>query len=84
MIAVGFRSDELTVGGATPKVGTAGLEKAASDGAKRTDELARGAALKSGPRQIEKEPLEGFVRLRRIPGVRIAPVSTQSATLRFS
>jgi len=49
MVAVGLGSDEFTVGGATPKVGAAGMEEGAGEGAERKDELAGIAALKSGP-----------------------------------
>ncbi len=49
MVAVGFGSEEFTVGGATPKVGAAGMEEGAGESAEREDELAGIAALKSGP-----------------------------------
>jgi hypothetical protein len=49
VLAIRFGADVSTVGGTTPKVGAAGLEKDASEGAKRPDELAGIAALKSGP-----------------------------------
>ena len=46
---IGLRPDELTVGGATPKVGAAGVEEGASESAEGPDELAWIGALKSGP-----------------------------------
>jgi hypothetical protein len=52
LIGVGFCSDELTVGGATPKVGSAGMEEGASEGAEGPDQLAGIGALKSGPGKL--------------------------------
>ena len=49
LVGIGLGSDELTVGGATPKVGAAGTEEGASEGAEGSDELAGVGALKSGP-----------------------------------
>jgi len=48
-LAIRFGADVITVAGTTPKVGAAGLEERASENAKRPDELAGIAALKSGP-----------------------------------
>lgn len=81
MVAVGFGSDEFTVWGTTPKVGTAGVEKNASEGAKRQDELAGIAALKSGPGKLQEKLLESLVRLRRVAGNRISGVSYQCAPI---
>ena len=40
MVAVGFGSNEFTVGGATPEIGAAGMEEGASEGTERANELA--------------------------------------------
>ena len=53
MVAVGFSSDEFTVGIATPKVGAAGMEEGAGEGAEGQDELAGIAALESGPGKLQ-------------------------------
>jgi hypothetical protein len=79
MFAVGFGSGEFTVGGATPKVDVAGMEEGASKGAKRPDEMAGIAALKSRPGKLQKKFLESLLRLRRVPGPRISAVNCQSA-----
>ena len=80
-LGVGFRSDELTVGGATPKVGSAGLKEGASKDAEGPDELARIAALKSGPGKLQKKLLERLVRLRRIARTRFSGVGCQCAPI---
>jgi len=79
LVAVGFGSDELTVGGATPKVGAAGMEEGASEGAEGQDELAGIAALKSGPGKLQEKLLESLLRLRRVPWLRISGVGFQRA-----
>jgi hypothetical protein len=79
LVAVGFGSDELTVGGATPKVGAAGMEEGASKGAEGQDELAGIAALKSGPGKLQEKLLESLLRLRRVPWLRISGVGFQRA-----
>jgi len=79
MIALGFGSGELTVGGATPKVDVAGMEEGASEGAERPDEMAGIAALKSGPGKLQKKLLESVLRLRRVSGSRISGVNCQCA-----
>jgi hypothetical protein len=79
MIAVRFGSDEFTVGGATPKVDVAGMEKGAGEGAKRPEEMAGIAALKSGPGELQKKVLESLIRLRRLSGPRISCVNCQCA-----
>jgi hypothetical protein len=81
LVGVGLRSDELTVRGATPKVGSAGLKEGASKGAKGPDQLAGIGALKSGPGKLQKKLLEGLVRLRRIAGTRFSVVGCQCAPI---
>ena len=78
-IAVGFRSDEFTVGGTAPKVGTAGVEERASEDAERQDELAGIAALKRGPGKLQEKLLERLIRVRRFAGTRISGVGCQCA-----
>ncbi len=70
-------SDELAVGGTTPIVGAAGVKEGASEDAKGPNELARIAALKSGPGKLQEKLLERLVRLRRVAGPRISAVSCQ-------
>ena len=53
LIGVGYGSDEFTVGRATPKVGAAGMEEGAGEGAEGQDELAGIAALESGPGKLQ-------------------------------
>jgi hypothetical protein len=84
LVAVGFSSDELTVGGAAPKVGAADMEEGASDGAEGPDELAGIAALEGGPGKLQEKFLEGLVRLRRVVGPRISGVGCQCATNRLA
>ena len=72
LIAIGFGTDKLTVGGVAPKIGAAGMEEGASEGAEGTDELAGIAALKDGPGKLEEKLLKGLVRLRRVFGLRIS------------
>jgi hypothetical protein len=81
VVAVGFGSDELTVGGATPKVGAAGMEEGASEGAEGQDELAGIAALESGPGKLLEKLLENLLRLRRFAGPRISCVGCQCTPL---
>jgi hypothetical protein len=81
LVAVGFGSDELTVGGATPKVGAAGMEEGASEGGEGQDELAGIAALESGPGKLQEKLLESLVRLRRVAGTRISGVGCQWAPI---
>jgi hypothetical protein len=50
LIAVGFGPGQLTARGIIPKIGSAGLEERPRQDAERPDEMARIAALKSGPR----------------------------------
>jgi hypothetical protein len=82
LIGVGLGSDELTVGGATPKVGAAGMEKGASESAEGSDELAGICALKSGPGKLQEKLLEGLVRLRRVAGTRVSGMGCQWRTNR--
>jgi len=84
LVALGFGSDEFPVEGAAPKIGAAGMEEGASEGAEGPDELAGIAALKSGPGKLQEKLLEGLVRLRRVAGLRISGVGCQYATNRFS
>jgi hypothetical protein len=84
LVGVGLGSDELTVGGATPKVGAAGMKEGASEGAERLDELAGIGALKSGPRKLQEKLLEGLVRLRRVAGTRVSGVGCQWRTNRLA
>ena len=84
LVGVGLSSDELTVGGATPKVGAAGMEKGASESAEGSDELAGIGALKSGPGKLQEKLLEGLVRLRRVAGTRVSGVGCQWRTNRLA
>src|SRR6202521_3606264 len=84
LVGVGLCSDELTVGGATPKVRAAGMEEGASEGAERPDELAGIGALKSGPGKLQEKLLEGLVRLRRVAGTRVSGVGCQWRTNRLA
>jgi len=52
LVAIGFSPDELTAGGAPPKVSAGGMEESASEGAEGADELAGIAALESGPGKL--------------------------------
>ena len=81
VVGVGFGSDKLTVGRTTPKISAAGMEKAASERTERPDELARIAALKSGPRKLQKQPLKSLVRLRRVARTPISGVGCQCAPI---
>ncbi len=65
VVAVGFGSDEVTVGGTTPKISAAGMKEKASKRAKRADELGGSGALKGGARKLQKKLVESLVRLRR-------------------
>jgi hypothetical protein len=80
-VGVGLCSDEFTVCGATPKVGSAGLEEGASKGAKGPDQLAGIGALKSGPGKLQEKLLERLVRLRRIARTRFSAVGCQCAPI---
>ena len=82
LVGVGLSSDELTVGGTTPKVGAAGMEKGASESAEGSDELAGIGALKGGPGKLQEKLLERLVRLRRIAGTRFSGVGCQWRTNR--
>ena len=84
LVGVGLSSDELTVGGATPKVGSAGMEEGASEGAEGPDQLAGLGALKSGPGKLQEKFLERLVRLRRIAGTRFSGVGCQWRTNRLA
>jgi hypothetical protein len=81
LVAVGFGSDEFAIGGATPKIGAAGMEEGASEGAEGPDELAGIAALESGPGKLQEKLLEGLVRLRLVAGTRISGVGCQWAPI---
>ena len=81
LIGVRFGADEFTVRRATPKVGAAGMEEGAGKGAERLDKLAGIGALKSGPGKLQEKLLEGLVRLRRVPGLRISGVGCQCAPI---
>ena len=80
-VSIGLGSDKLTVGRATPKVGSAGLEEGASQGAKGSDQLAGIGALKSGPGKLQEKLLECLVRLRRIARTRFSAVDCQCAPI---
>ena len=79
--SIGLCSDELTVGRATPKVGSARLEEGSSKGAKGPDQLAGIGALKSGPGKLQEKLLERLVRLRRIARTRFSAVGCQCAPI---
>jgi hypothetical protein len=81
VVGVGFGSDKLTVRGATPKISAAGMEEAASERTESPDELARIAALKSGPRKLQKQLLKSLVRLRRVARTPISGVGCQCAPI---
>lgn len=78
---VGLGSDELAVGGQTPKVGATGMKIGARKGAKRTDERAGGGVLKGGVGELQKKFLERLFRLRRVAGTRISGVGSQCAPI---
>jgi len=84
LISIGLCSDQLTVGGATPKVGAARMEEGASKGAEGPDQLAGIGALKSGPGKLQEKLLERLVRLRRIAGTRVSAVGCQWRTNRLA
>jgi hypothetical protein len=84
LIGVSLGSDELTVGGATPEVGTTGTKEGASKGAEGADQLAGIGALKSGPGKLQEKLLEGLVRLRRVAGTRFSGVGCQWRTNRLA
>jgi len=84
LVGGGLCSDELTVGGATPKVGAAGMEEGASEGAEGPDEVAGIGALKGGPGKLQEKLLEGLVRLRRVAGTRFSGVGCQWRTNRLA
>ena len=81
LVGIGLCSDELTVRGATPKVGSAGFEEGASKGAKGPDQLAGIGALKSGPGKLQEKLLERLVRLRRNARTRFSAVGCQCAPI---
>jgi hypothetical protein len=83
-IGVGLSSNELAVGGTTPKVGAAGMEEGASECAEGPYELAGIAALKSGTGKLQEKLLERLVRLRRIAGTRFSGVGCQWRTNRLA
>jgi hypothetical protein len=84
LVGVGLCSDELTVGGATPKVGSAGVEEGTSEGAEGPYELAGIGALKSGPGKLQEKFLERLVRLRRVAGTRVSGMGCQWRTNRIA
>ena len=84
LVGVGLSSDELTVGGATPKISAARMKEGASEGAEGPDELAGIGALKSGPGKLQEKLLEGLVRLRRVAGTRVSGVGCQWRTNRLA
>src|ERR1035437_4011003 len=65
LFAVGFGSNQFTLRRATPKIGAAGMEEGASEGAERQDEMAGLAAL------------ESLLRLRPVPQFRISHETCQ-------
>src|ERR1700722_6024796 len=71
-VRVTLSSNQVAVGGTSPKVSSAGLKKGTGQNAERSDQLARVATLKSSMGQLQEEFLEGFVRLRRAAGTRIS------------
>jgi hypothetical protein len=77
ILGVGLGSDQLAIRGQGPIIGAAGAKKCAADDAKRMDELARFAALKRGTGKLQKKPLEGRLRLRRVIRTRISRVTCQ-------
>lgn len=80
-VAVGFGSDEVTVGGTTPKVSAAGMKEKPGDRAKRADELAGGGALKGGAGKFHKKLVESLVRVRRAGVGRVFGVGRQWAPI---
>ena len=82
LVGVGLGSDEFTVGGATPKVGAAGMEEGASEGAEGPDQVAGIGALKGGAGKLQEKLLERLVRLRRVAGARFSGVGCQWRTNR--
>ncbi len=55
------------------------MEESASEGAERADELAGIVALESGAGKFQEKLLEGVLKLRRVPGLRISGVGCQCA-----
>lgn len=53
------------------------MEESTGEGAEGLDELAGIAALESGPGKLQEELLKSRVRLRRVPGLRIAIIACQ-------
>jgi len=84
LVGVGLGSDQLTVGGPTPKVGAAGMEEGASEGAEGPDEVAGIGALKGGAGKLQEKLLEGLVRLRRVARARFSSVGCQWRTNRLA
>ena len=78
IIGIGFSSDQFAVGGSAPIIGTAGTEEGARNHAKRTNQVAGIAGLKSGTREFQKKFLECLLRVRRIIWTRISRVACQS------
>jgi hypothetical protein len=78
--AVGFGSNQPTLGSAAPKVGAAGLKKLALQAAESLDDMTGVAALKGGAGQLQQEFLKSLVRVRRRPLLesRISKVTRQS------
>lgn len=79
MVAVGFGSDEVTVGGTTPKISAAGLKEDPRERAKGADEMAVIGALKRGAGKFQKKLVERLVRLRREGVGRVIGVGRQWA-----
>lgn len=80
-VAVGFGSDEVTVGGTTPKVSAAGMKEKTGESAKRADELAGSGVLKGGAGKLQKKLAESLVRLRREAVGRVFGVGRQWAPI---
>jgi hypothetical protein len=62
---VGFGSNQPALESPTPEVCAAGLKELTGETAKRLDDLARLAALKSGSRKFQQKLLKRLVRGRR-------------------
>jgi hypothetical protein len=77
VLGVRLRSNQFAIGGTRPIIGPTGPEKGTTDDAKSTDQLARIAALKSGPGERQKKLLKRRLRLRRFIQSRISWVACQ-------
>ena len=69
VIVVGFGSNEIAVGRTAPEVNATRVKVSASQGAKRSNEVAGFVAVKSSTGKFEEKFMERLLRLRRIGAV---------------